>query len=186
MNNENKYIDELFKESFAHLKVDSTKNDDLHIGKTISKFNFFHFGISSFNIYYFFALLLVIGLFSFHLFNKNNQIISKSESIEDFNTDIKTRNIIETAKAPVFVEISEEPDITEEPVEIVKSLYTNEIDESVNEIILPVDSVNNIEKSTGINDTVYVTKKIIIVDTVRTIIHKEVKPKRISRKDAKN
>lgn len=178
MNNKNKYIDELFKESFAHLKVASTKNDALLIGKTISKFNFFHFGISSFNIYYLFALLLVIGLFSFHLFNKNNQIISKSKSIEDFNTDIKTRNIIETTKDTVFVEISEEPDITEKPVEIVKSLNTNEIDESVNEIILPVDSINNIEKSTSINDTVYVTKKIIIVDTVRTIIYKKVKPKR--------
>jgi len=183
MSNDLKYIDELFKEKLNDKSVASTQVELDRTSKLIMRFNFFHFSFNTFNIYYSILIILLAISSAFYFGINNNKRTDYLKTVELAKPEIFYRDII----IPVDT-------IDIEPIMLVK---TNKIqnttivketdlveDDKVIEKTAPVDSLITKDKDiNSLKDTMVIYKRVIIADTVRTIITKKYRPNKKGKKD---
>lgn len=180
MSEELKYIDDLFKETLSDNTVASTPANIEGASKLIGKFNFLHFSFNTFNIYYT-SLIILLITFGAIFFNMNNSEIKESMRSNDFGRNLsKYRNVAIPADTIEF-----EPTVLvlENNIQKTKTTETNTEVTKTKNIPLDIDTTSEEDDINAYQDTMVIYKRVIIADTVRTIIYQKIRPKKNQKKD---
>ncbi|MFH2096926.1 MAG: hypothetical protein ABIJ16_14545 [Bacteroidota bacterium] len=200
MSDDLKYLDELFRHELKEIPVESTPQNIHAFGKRLGWFRFFRFNIMTFNIWY--AAVISCGLFvSGYFIIPDNSIPEKNHKqyMPRDNEEIFINKESDSESGTMCEEVNEDgsagiPDVAGRDESFSGSLKNRENktgnntlpeDEGMNDkttktttdnrTTAPCDSLK--KQTIFVHDTVIVTKKVIVTDTVTKVIHRE-PPKR--------
>ncbi|MFH2142815.1 MAG: hypothetical protein ABIJ97_10350 [Bacteroidota bacterium] len=189
MSNELKHIDEVFKRELENYSMNTSVSSLAKFGKMLNRFNFMRFGFGTFNIYYVVLLVSIITTGTIILSNYNNSpfpenIIDNNNSYleDDKNAssdyEITTKEKIEDQKESESNKIKKSENKNDVIIENNEDL-NSESDNNAKTINTPdVIKTDTIQKIINIQDTVYLTKKIVVTDTIKKVVTDKNKNKR--------
>ncbi len=196
MANEFDHIDKFLQQKMDGFQVESSSEDFIKFQKKLSGYRFFRFHWNVFNFYY---LLLILGVaiaVICYLLPENQSLIEKNQAIKIQKTPLKNniqnstdRKVTNSGLLPSENTETKTSSSQKETMPAVKNQKTTlpnqENNSGFNTKSVVNDTTNIFETGNSqpsdkkiIYDTITTQKKIIVYDTVKTVIVKQMKPEK--------